>query len=254
MKKGTQNQKSKLVELGFIYCLINPNTSEIFYIGATESSPKDRLKRHYVQFKEYLTGKRKKTKKYEYFEKMFPTIAEVKLLEIVQNDYLYQKEIDYIAEYLKKGYNLTNETFGGEGGDTFTLQDTIDKELFSQLIAKQQTNKRKPEGFAENLSKQRMGANNPMAGKDTLTGWIVCFENSLPIKLFKFPFEITKFLDEKFPNESHKNHAGTTGNICKGIRNNSSHISTSKGFIWKRFNDCDKEVQDIVSSSTKVEE
>lgn len=33
----------KLVELGFIYALKNPINNEIFYIGATESSPKDRL-------------------------------------------------------------------------------------------------------------------------------------------------------------------------------------------------------------------
>lgn len=41
------NQTSKLVPLGFIYALVNPKTKEIFYIGATESSPKDRLQGHY---------------------------------------------------------------------------------------------------------------------------------------------------------------------------------------------------------------
>ena len=254
MNQGTQNQKSKLVELGFIYCLVNPITSEIFYIGATESAPKDRLKRHYAQFKEYLCGKRSVTKKYEYFESIFPNIAEIRLLEIVQNDFLYQKEIDYIAKYIKDGYTLTNQTFGGEGGDTFTLNDTIDKEYFSKLIANKHTGAKKPEGFAESLSKKRMGINNPMAGKDTLTGWVVCFKDNIPIKLFKFPFEITEFLDVEFPNEGHKKNAGTTGNICKGIRNNSNHTSTSRGFIWKSFNNCDKEIQDIVSSLTKVSE
>lgn len=254
MNQGTQNQKSKLVELGFIYCLVNPLTSEIFYIGATESAPKDRLKRHYIQFKEYLIGKRNKTKKYEYFENIFPEVAEVRLLEIVQNGYLYQKEIDYIAQYTKEGYNLTNETFGGEGGDTFTLRESIDKECYSKLIASQQTNRKKPVGFAENLSVSRMGANNPAAGKETLTGWIVCFDGDTPIKLFKFPFELTEFLDVRFPDNGHKKNAGTTGNICKGVRQNSNHISTSSGFIWKRFNDCDKDIQDIVRSSIKVDE
>ena len=62
------DQKHKLVELGFIYCLKNPLTDEIFYIGATESTPKDRLSGHYNHFKEYLKGERKCTKKFEYFE------------------------------------------------------------------------------------------------------------------------------------------------------------------------------------------
>lgn len=62
------NQQNKLVELGFIYCLKNPKNNEIFYIGATESSPKDRLSGHYSHFKEYLSGKRNCNKKFEYIE------------------------------------------------------------------------------------------------------------------------------------------------------------------------------------------
>lgn len=62
------NQETKLVELGFIYCLKNPKTDEIFYIGATESAPKDRLKGHYAHFSEYLSGKRNTNKRFEYFE------------------------------------------------------------------------------------------------------------------------------------------------------------------------------------------
>lgn len=62
------NLQNKLVELGFIYCLKNPKTDEIFYVGATESAPKDRLTGHYYHFKEYLSGKRNKTQKFEYFE------------------------------------------------------------------------------------------------------------------------------------------------------------------------------------------
>ena len=49
-----QNQTQKLVQLGFIYCLKNPKNKDIFYVGATESAPKDRLLGHYYHFKEYL--------------------------------------------------------------------------------------------------------------------------------------------------------------------------------------------------------
>ncbi len=62
--------ENKLVSLGFIYGLKNPETNEIFYIGATESSPKDRLKGHYSHFKEYLLGKRLLNKRFEYMEKL----------------------------------------------------------------------------------------------------------------------------------------------------------------------------------------
>ena len=64
------NQETKLVELGFIYCLKNPKTDEIFYIGATEQAPKDRLAGHYAHFKEYLKGQRNSTKKFRYMEEI----------------------------------------------------------------------------------------------------------------------------------------------------------------------------------------
>lgn len=238
------DQTSKLVELGFIYALLNPKTDEIFYIGATESTPKDRLQGHYNHFKEYLMGKRGKTKKFEYFESIFPEIAKVKLLEIVQNDYLYLKEQQYIKEYSEK-YDLVNQTIGGEGGDTFTMQDHVDKLKISELIRNKNLGKKKPEGFAENLSKQRMGANNPAAGTGK-TPWFVIFDSKeQPIKLCKAPFEGTAYLDGVYGVENHKKHSGNIGNICK-VMNHGMGISKSKGFLFKRFDLCSKEIQDIV--------
>ena len=237
------DQTSKLVELGFIYALVDPKTNYIFYIGATESSPKDRLQAHYSQFKEYLLGKRGKTKKYEYFQKLYPEIAKIKLLEIVQNDYLYVKEQEYIKKY-SNIYELTNQTIGGEGGDTFTMQEHINKLKISNLIKYNNLNKKKPEGFAENLSKQRMGANNPAAGKGN-TPWFIIFKDNNPVKLCKAPFEATIYLDELFGKENHKKHAGRVGNISK-VMNHGKGISISSGLIFKKFDLCPKEIQDIV--------
>lgn len=239
-----QNQSQKLVELGFIYCLKNPLTEEIFYVGATESAPKDRLAGHYSHFKEYLKGKRKSTKKFEYFESIFPEIAKIELLEIVQNDYLYQKEVEYIKEYSEK-FHLMNQTFGGEGGDTFIMQDNVNKHDISKLISEKAVGKKKPEGFAENLSKARMGSNNPMAGKTTMKK-VVILKNDEVLKVCTAPFEITEFLDSVYGVENHKLHAGRVGNITKAIRVKENKTIESSGFTFKAYEACDKEIQDIV--------
>lgn len=240
------NQTHKLVELGFIYALKNPITDEIFYIGATESAPKDRLLGHYSHFKEYLEGRRNSNKRFEYFEKIFPELAKIEILEIVQNDYLYSKEQEYIKKYSEK-FELTNQTIGGEGGDTFSLQAHINKLKISELISNSQRGKKKPEGFAENLSKQRMGKNNPMAGKDKM-GWVIVFKDEKPIALCKAPFEITSLLDKLFGKENHEKHSGRAGNISKKMRTSESKIYNSSGLLFKAYDICEKEIQDIVQN------
>lgn len=92
----------------------------------------------------------------------------MRLIKIVQNDYLYEWEKYYINKYRKLGCPLTNQTDGGEGGDTQKYKNPIDKQAFSELIRNKIAYRKKPEGFAENLSKSRMGKNNPMAGKSIL--------------------------------------------------------------------------------------
>lgn len=241
------NQIGKLVELGFIYALKDPYTNEIFYIGATESAPKDRLAGHYSHFKEVLEGKRKMTKKFEYFAKVWPELVKCECLEIVQNDYLYRKEIEYIEKYSEL-YNLTNQTIGGEGGDTFSMQSDENKQYISDLIRSKTMGKPKPEGFAENLSKMRMGENNPAAKKTYYN--IAIFEDGSEklVKIVHYPFEISAFFDELYGVENHKKHASATGNITAGIRKNKSKISKNKGFIFKDISVCPKEIQDMVQS------
>ena len=241
------DQTSKKVELGFIYALVNPDTDEIFYIGATESAPKDRLQGHYNHFKEYLLGKRGSNKKFIYFESIWPKLAKVKLLKIIQNDYLYKYEQEYIAKY-SETCNLTNQTIGGEGGDTFTMQQHVDKIKISDLIKSKNIGKKKPSGFAENLSKNRLGSQNPMAGTGK-TPWFIAFEeDNTPIKLIKAPFEAIALMDERLGKENHKKHAGRVGNISKAM-NYGSGISKSSGMVFKKFDLCSKEIQDIVLST-----
>lgn len=185
----------KLVELGFIYALKNPINNEIFYIGATESSPKDRLQAHYYQFNEYLKNKRHKNKKFEYFEKLLPNKAVIELLQIVQNDYLYAIEIDYIKKYKSLGYNLTNQTKGGYGGNTFELQDYVTKTIIAEKISKTNKGVPKPKYFVENLSKIRKGKNNPMCGTGIFETTIILNSNNEVLHVVNYPFEIADFFD-----------------------------------------------------------
>nr|DAT90267.1 MAG TPA: GIY-YIG nuclease superfamily protein [Caudoviricetes sp.] len=241
------NQAKKLIELGFIYALKDPYTNEIFYIGATESAPKDRLAGHYSHFREVLEGKRKMTKKFEYFAKVWPELVKCECLEIVQNDYLYQKEIEYIEKY-SKIYNLTNQTMGGEGGDTFNMQSDENKQCISDLIRSKVIGKPKPKGFAENLSKMRLGENNPAAKKTYYSIAIFKEGSEELVKIVHYPFEISAFFDDLYGAERHKQHASATGNITSGIRKNKSKTSRSKGYIFKDLSICPKEIQDMVQS------
>lgn len=236
------DQTHKLTELGFIYCLKHPETNEIFYIGATESAPKDRLSGHYSQFREYLSGKRNSNKRFEYIESIWPNLVKIELLEIIQDDFLYQKEIEYIKKY-SEFCNLTNQTIGGEGGDTFSLQETINKEKISQLISIKNS-KPKPKGFSEHLSKIRMGENNPMAGKTSMPKCIIFDKDNKPIKMVKAPYQISEFFDIVYGVENHKLHASANGNITKALK--TKGYINSRGFLFKKFDDCSVEIQDIV--------
>lgn len=240
------NQTSKLVELGFIYALKNPDTNEIFYIGATESSPKDRLAGHYSHFIEALEGKRGMTKKFEYFKSIWPKYAKCECLKIVQNDYLYKIEQEYIKEYSTK-YNLTNQTIGGEGGNTFALQSEENKNRISSLISASSIGKPKPAGFAEKLSKARMGKNNPMAST-TMYNIVIFNENNEYIKFVHYPWEISAFFDSIYGEEEHKKHSGLAGNIAKQMRKSERKTCHSKNYIFKDISVCSEEIQDMIQS------
>lgn len=251
-----KNQTDKIVELGFIYALKDPRNKEIFYIGATESAPKDRLAGHYSHFKEYLLGTRNPNKRFLKFEEFFPELAEIELIEIVQNDYLYKKEIEYIKSYSEL-YNLTNQTKGGEGGDTFSLQNYVDKLKISNLISIKASNKIISEEHKKLLSDTRMGDNNPMAGKTSVFKPSVILDNDGNfLKYVIAPFEISSFLDLHYGIENHKLHAGRASNISKALKKSGNCVSS--GFKFKRLDLCTKEIQDIVqqdyeSNLNKVE-
>lgn len=246
---GNSNTK---VDLGFIYCLRHPDTKDIFYIGATEKAPRDRLAGHYQAFAEYLKGQRKSNKRFRYFEAVWPNLVEIELIEIIQNDYLYKKEIDYITQYSKK-HKLVNQTKGGFGGDTFSMQSKVDKYRISSLIAKKTSKVTRSDAFRENLREKRRGKNNPMVNSHTMPNCVILsLEEASFLKYITAPYQITEFLNLHYGEGKHKKHAGATGNISKGLKHKPT--VTSYGFLFKRWDDCDEELKNIVQKKIENEQ
>ncbi len=222
---------------GTIYFLKNPNTHEIFYIGATTLTLKKRLEQHYAHLKEYKNGLRNWNKRFEYLANIEPYIAEIYSIEIVEKDILDKTESMYIGLFKSWGFNLTNSTDGGKGGNTYKYLNTIQKEKTRLRLKAKLTGKTKPKGFAENLSKSRTGINNPMSNTGKY-GAIVSFDHLWqPIEMYKHSYE----LNAKF------NNAHLHGNIIKMLTGKTKPYKPA-GLNWKFFKDCDKQIQDIVQS------
>ena len=175
-------------ELGFIYYLQHPKTGEIFYVGATETSIKSRLRTHYQHLREHERGLRKTNKRYKYLQDLRPLKAEIHLLEIVTNDYLDKREQHYIKFFRGINPNLTNMTDGGRGRYTHKYYTIEQKKITNKKISKALKGRKKPEGFAANMAITRKGLNNPASKplKQMILG-----SNEY---IFKYGFEINNFV------------------------------------------------------------
>lgn len=220
------------IPLGFVYYLQNPITSEIFYVGATEISLKNRLRTHYQHLSEALKGKRKMNKRYEYLVNLKGIKATIHLLEIVTDGNLEEREIFYISHFRNINPSLTNMTNGGPGKCTSLYYTEEEKIKYGHKISNSLKGRKKPEGFSENLSKQRKGLGNP-ATKEISIGWLVA-DNTY---LFKYGFEINEFI-------SNKNAYGNIFNYFKNKRKGSPY-----GYKWELFSNLNIKIQDIVHSS-----
>jgi hypothetical protein len=223
-----------IVELGFIYGLRNPLTGEIFYIGSTECSLKNRLRTHYQHLREFERGLRKENRRYLYLQNLRPIKAEIFLLEIVTNDDIEQREKFYIKKFRGINPNLTNMTDGGRGAHTSKYYTEKEMEIYSSKISKSNKGRPKPPGFAENLSINRRGLNNP-AAKPLRIGVLVCFKDNEPVRMFKYGFEINEFVNS---------NSGLSA-VLSCINNKPFK---PYGYTWKKFSECTQEVQDIVQS------
>ena len=216
---------------GFIYYLQNPTTDEIFYVGSTECSLKNRLRTHYQHLREFERNLRKTNRRYEYLLKLRPLKATIHLLELVfTKEELEKREIFYIKHFRKINSNLTNMTDGGKGKCTSKYYTEKELEIYSLKISKSNKGRPKPKGFAENLSQSRKGLNNPAAKQ--MLDWIIAFKDEKPIKLLKYGFKINEFIDNKYD----------FGAVKDSIKRN----GTSHNYKWEYFSKCSKEIQDIV--------
>ena len=225
------------IPLGFIYYLQNPTTGEIFYVGATQISLKNRLRTHYQHLLEMKKGQRKSNKRYEYLLNLQPVKATIHLLEIVTDGNLFEREKFYIKKFKEINPNLTNMTNGGQGQYTTEYYSEEQKIEYGQKISLALKGRKKPKGFSEHLSSIRKGLNNP-AAKEIPIGWIVADEKYL----FKYGFEINEFI-------SNKHAYGNIFNYFKFKR-----TGTPYGHKWELFSKLSKEIQDIVQSSYENKE
>lgn len=89
-----------------IYCLLDPTTYVIRYVGATSKSLEERLKGHMK--KSPISHKTN-------WIKSLNVKPIIELLQEIPEDYWQQAEIYWIAYFKSIGCNLTNTTTGGEG-------------------------------------------------------------------------------------------------------------------------------------------
>ena len=183
-----------------IYVLRNPETKEVFYVGATTKSIKERLDNHYRHLNEVMIGNtiREFNPRLEYLRKILPLKAIIECIEVCDVEDMNVRETYYISKYKSEGHILTNVTSGGIGGDTYTNRSAKSQVITSLRMSQKLAGKPKPEGFAENLSKARLGTGNPMAGI-TKYGKIALFDDDKKlVKIFDFGFEFNVYFNSKY--------------------------------------------------------
>lgn len=179
-----------------IYSLRNPITNEIIYVGKTIYALNYRLNHHYTKLRECQKGKRNYTPLFKYLENLLPTKVTIELIEEVEDSEQNYKERYYINEYKNKYNTLLNDTFGGDGGNTYILKSESELKAIGNKISKKLKGKVKPKGFKEHLSAIRKGKNNPSAKK--LNNPIIAIKDNVIIKRFYYLYEINLFLNDKY--------------------------------------------------------
>ena len=165
-----------------IYVLINPVTKEIFYVGCTTKTLEERLKSHYLKVYEARRKDINWNKRLEYLENLLPLKAEIHLIDTCEYNVQDRVEEKYIKFYKQLNPNLTNQTFGGVGGDTYSLQSEATKLKISQKISDKTKGRKLSTEQVEYMSKSRVGYGNPMAGFTTNPP--ICVETKTQILVF----------------------------------------------------------------------
>lgn len=153
----------------YIYVLRDPNDNEIRYVGKSDN-PKERIIEHIRK------SKYKKTYKNNWIQKLLKEDKKpiMEIIDTVQKYEWSEKEKYWVKYYKDKGYNLTNLTEGGDGGN---FGDEINKLISQKLkgrvfteetikIMSESAKKRKlTEEGRKSLSEKRKGEKNSMFGR-----------------------------------------------------------------------------------------
>ncbi len=220
--------------MGFIYYLQNPNTGEIFYVGATQCSLNNRLRTHYQHLREFERGERYRNKRYDYLVNLRPDKATIHLLEIVTDiAKLDKREKFYIKHFREINPNLTNMTDGGRGQHTSKYYSTGEMLEYTNKISIANKGKKKPIGFAEKLSRDRKGLKNP-AARPLRNNGIIGTRDRINFVWFKYGFEVNLYFKNK----------NAYSNVYRFV----STTNKPYGYEFKYFNEATQRIQDIVQS------
>lgn len=178
-----------------IYVLSNPITNEIFYVGCTGLSLNERLKMHYRKLAEVNRGDINWNNRLIYLKDLLPHKAVITFVDKCSNSHAEALEKEYIAHY-SKFCQLTNQTKGGTGGDTFSMLSSAAKINTQKLISDKLKGVKKPEGFSKNMSIKRTGYGNPAAGKTKHPPMVL--ESSNQILIFKNGVEANSYFENKY--------------------------------------------------------
>ncbi len=101
--------------MGYIYGLICPLINEVRYIGLTTKSLNERKRGHFNKFYKNIEGK--KSYKDAWFFSLFKinklNDLKIEIIEVCENDLLYEREKFWIEKYRSDGFRLTNLKDGG---------------------------------------------------------------------------------------------------------------------------------------------
>jgi hypothetical protein len=119
-----------------IYSLENAKTGEIRYIGYTKKSLEERLKKHLNNVNEAFNLKRRKiNKRLSWIKSINCEVTITELDNGTINDIIWMEQY-YISQFKAWGFNLTNGTDGGDGGNTFVKLSEKGKQQFRNKLSK----------------------------------------------------------------------------------------------------------------------
>ena len=152
------------MEKYYVYEWIRLDYNEPFYVGKGKENRCYNVDRRNKHFKDIIT----------FCQNNEIEVAVSILEDNLEEECAYQYECWYINLYVTEyGYNITNKTWGGEGGDIVSCMSQEEKKRYSEKMRKSCLGKNKGHCHTEeaklrmSLSKKGryIGENNPMYGK-----------------------------------------------------------------------------------------